>query len=208
VNRVARVALLLALGACAGAPAPVPFDGPSPARIALLPLSTAALEPDELRAMDGVAAERVAAAGFAVVPAGVVSNALASLSGLPDSAWPALGAQFDAEAILERTATVVTSIDAGSSLVLEVRWRIVRAESLRAHWDQSVRVRAGEIVAEHLTGPTNRPGRDAFLADEPIHGRAFGDLRTATRAESPLDLIDLAERRLAARLPTAVDSRR
>ncbi|MBI5852396.1 MAG: hypothetical protein HZB39_15380 [Planctomycetes bacterium] len=203
-----RALILFLLAACAGAPAPVAFDGPSPERIAVLPLVAAAIEPDACRARDVVASERLEALGHRVVPAAVVASARASLPAARESAYPALGRTFDADAVLERSADVASSIDQGAPLVLVVRWRILRAASLAPLWDQSTTVRAGEIVAEHLTGPDPGDGREPYFTDAPIHGRGLGEHRSAERANTPLELIDLAERRLAARLPPSIGSMR
>lgn len=206
--RVARTLVLLPLAACAGAPAPIAFTGPSPERIAVLPLVAEAIEPDARRALDVVANERIEALGHRVVPAAVVANALASLPASRESAYPALGRTFAADAVLERSAGVVASFDPGAQMTLDVRWRILRADSLAPLWDQSITVRAGEIVAERLTGPDPRAGREPYFTDEPIHGRGLGEHRTAERANTPLELIDLAERRIAARLPAGIGSLR
>ncbi len=192
------------LAACSGGPEPIPLRGPVPTRIVVLPVTVDGVSPALRDALDLTAQALIVDRGYATVPPEVVTVALRDSSDAQAAAWRTLCADFGADAVLERRAVAMTPLtqdDAPGRV--DVTWRLFGADSPVPIWEAEAAVRPGGVVSEHLTGPQGMPGRDPFLSDEPIHGRALGSFRTEVRANTPLEMAEDVQRRLAQRLPFA-----
>lgn len=196
------LALVLGLTACAQGPEPTPYRGSAPSRLLLLPQSgDAAVSRAEQDALDAVLHELLVARGYSIVPVAVAAVALRGRDVEPEVGWAALASEFDADALLVREAQWRLPSDPEHGAALELTWRIVEGGSLASIWSAELRLPEGTIVEERLTGPDHAIARDPLLADEPVRGRAQGDLRRVIRVTTPLELAAFGQARLAERLP-------
>ncbi|MFO1055073.1 MAG: hypothetical protein U1F36_22880 [Planctomycetota bacterium] len=190
------------LVACAAPPPPpVPFRGPVPARIVVLPLHGDGLPDDWRRALDDSAHLAVAARGYAVIPAAVAARHPAWSPSPDETTFQSMLRHFSADAVLEREVAVVGAAVQSNVNRLEITWRIRGGSPLATLWEQRAELRPGAVVAEHLTGPLGLRSDDPLMSDEQLQGRGYGSNVTRVRATTPAQIAEDVQQRLAARLP-------
>lgn len=188
----------LAFMACSiGAPSPIPFDGPAPQRIAVLPVRSAVVPPDDARVLGATVGAALRDRGYVVIPEQVVAAELERRGGSSDPAgWQRLRA---------------VARDLGADGLLSVRvevWDTAwRPRLERLAYDLGYRVwdvATGEVVWELRSQDAwswepevvvFESSLESFVGESPPRGRSpFGDVTELARA---------LHRRALDRLPAA-----
>lgn len=203
MKRTIAAIVTAATAACAGAPDPQPFRGPTPTSIAVLPIRAVEF-PVELRELlDEGAGRLLADLGFEVVPPAVVGAAMPGGAAPGPQLLRGVQSRFGVEAVLERVARVLPGGVAGGGRAFAIRWTIVAPGSGEVLWTREEIGGPGVVVSRHMTGPLSRYESDPFFSDEPIIGRETGDWITEVRARDVVEQAAVVQRTLAARLPRA-----